>query len=112
MPDVWQPVIELTGTADHPDDSIEAAEEFKAEVGDNQRVVIVETNDKANQAYVERKFSDGGGGYVQIGKERNPDEDYQEIMIDMVDSWQRGDVRLVYDYTNCAYCLEQWVEPD
>lgn len=110
MPDVWHPVIQLNGTAKHNEDPLEGAEEFREAVGDNQRVVAVETGDC--EVYVERCFGDGSGGWVEIGTEANPNEDYAETMIDMVEGWEREDVRLVFDYTNEKFILEQWVEPE
>lgn len=106
--DVWHPVIELTG-----EDSCEDAENYKDVNGDDTRVVVVEVEDGSEDytAQLERKFSDGAGGYNEIGEESNPGEDFSNPMMEAAKDMGDG-VRLVFDYTNDRFVLEEWVEPE
>lgn len=108
--DVWHPVIELHRTA-AVEDAYEAAEEYGDAMGELDRIAHVEAGDGAHQVVIERRF-EGGGGWVEIGDESNPGENYTEAMIDVVDSMSVDDVRLVFDYTEDEFALEAWVEPE
>lgn len=103
MTDVWMPVVELTSS-----DPFELAEKYKNDFDDNHRVVIDELE---NVVYIERQFNDGDGGFVEIGTEANPGEDYAEPIIEAVKALDRDDVRLVFDFNRELMVLETWVEP-
>jgi len=114
MPEyTWHPTMELHRTA-KADDAIEAANDLGAEFeeSDDYRVVIVEYSDTEEYtAYIEERFQQGSG-WVSIGVEAQPDEDYIETVVDMFKEWSPENYRLVYDYTARIARIEEWHEAE
>jgi len=112
MPEhTWHPTVELERTAQH-DDAFEAAEDLSDEFeeGGDYRVVVVEYSDTEEYTtYIEERF-ESGSGWVSIGTEAQPDEDYIETIIDMFKAWGPESYRLIYDYTNGVARMEEWHE--